>query len=102
VRWSRHLLPVNVNDDRLPNGPIIANWRPESARVSEANPGADQNLVGSIELATFLGPITRLDVRLEGETEPVMVDLPSADAHEFVPGGIVGLNVPPEAIRLYQ
>jgi putative spermidine/putrescine transport system ATP-binding protein len=102
IRWGRSVLPIDLAGGPMPTQPVIASWRPESARIGKPSPAADQGLTGSIELITFLGPITRLDIRLDGDIEPVIVDLPSSDAQTFVPGRAVSVTVPPEAIRLYQ
>jgi putative spermidine/putrescine transport system ATP-binding protein len=99
VRWGSALLPIEdghgMNGDR-----VIATWRPESATI-----GGDEllqdGLGGSIELVTFLGPITRLDVLVDGDPEPVMVDLPSNAARDFELGQRVSLRIPPSAIRLF-
>jgi hypothetical protein len=65
-----------------------AGWFDVSRRVILPN-----TLTGTIERITFLGPITRLDVFLHGDADPVMVDL--------APGLPVVLSIPPNAIRLY-
>ncbi|CAN5618388.1 hypothetical protein BH23CHL5_BH23CHL5_26420 [soil metagenome] len=61
----------------------------------------DSQMMGEIELVTFMGPITRFDVRLPGDDEPVMIDLVSDLANQFAIGQRVAVDVPPEAIRLY-
>jgi putative spermidine/putrescine transport system ATP-binding protein len=101
VRWGPAVLPVVGNGDVRAGQTVTASWRPESAVLSDpasAGPGA---LRGQIELITFLGPITRLDVLLDGDAEPVMIDLSSTQAREFAAGQPVAITVPPEAIRLY-
>jgi putative spermidine/putrescine transport system ATP-binding protein len=80
---------------------VLAVWRPEAAIVSEGSGSAPHAMHGRIELITFLGPITRLDIRVEGDTEPVLVDLASSTASRFAIGEEVAITVPPEAIRLY-
>jgi hypothetical protein len=50
---------------------------------------------------TFLGPITRLDVRIDDDTDVVLVDLVSGTARNITAGQQIALSVPPDAIRLY-
>jgi hypothetical protein len=50
---------------------------------------------------TFLGPITRLDVRIDDDTVLVLGDLVSGTARNIVADQEVALSVPPDAIRLY-
>lgn len=99
VRWGAGLLAIDdvdgVNGDR-----VIAVWRPEAASIL-ADHQADRGLSGLVELVTFLGPITRLDVRLDGDSEPVMVDLASSAANDVAIGQRVAIQVPPAAIRLF-
>ena len=102
VPWGAGELQV-ANLARLPAGtPVTASWRPESGRLVNGGQSGNNALRGSIELITFLGPMTRLDVLVEGDPEPVLVDLASADAAELRPGQAVAIAVPAEAIRLYQ
>jgi putative spermidine/putrescine transport system ATP-binding protein len=100
IRWGDAYLPVNVNGQR-PGTQVLAAWRPESAAVSDPSTAGPHTLRGTIELITFLGPITRLDVRIPGDDDPVMVDLVSATAQHLAMGKEVAVTVPPEAIRLY-
>lgn len=55
---------------------------------------------GRVELVTFLRPITRLDILLDGDPEPVMIDLASNRARGYAPGAEVAVRAPPEAIRI--
>ena len=57
---------------------------------------------GNVELVTFLGPITWLDVAVAGDEVPVLVDLPSAEAADLAFGQPVTVSVPPDAIRLFR
>jgi hypothetical protein len=52
-------------------------------------------------LVTFLGPVTRLDVRVDGDNEPVLVDVVSDAARDLAMGQPITIAVPPGAIRLY-
>jgi hypothetical protein len=51
---------------------------------------------------TFLGPITRLDVRIDDDPELVLVDVVSGTARNVEAGQEIALSVPPDAIRLYS
>lgn len=102
VRWGTHRLPVAPNG-QFPSGTqVLAAWRPEAALVSDPSTASPPALRGTIELVTFLGPITRLDVRLEGDDEPVLVDLASTAAQHLDTGQSVAVTIPPEAIRVYR
>ena len=58
-------------------------------------------LAGTVAAQSFLGPVTRLSVRLDGAGEVrARVDLPSADASRFPVGERVRLAVAPAAPRL--
>ncbi|MBA3416756.1 MAG: ABC transporter ATP-binding protein [Chloroflexia bacterium] len=119
VRWGSALLTVSPNGSLSAGTAVTASWRPEDGAIADladgnaggntdadanANAGdaADSNaLRGQIELVTFLGPITRLDIRVDGDPEPVLVDLASAAARDLVTGQAVAVRVPPASIRLY-
>lgn len=102
VLWGTHRLPVATNG-RFPHGtPVLAAWRPEAALVGDPDTASPRALRGMVELVTFLGPITRLDVRIEGDEEPVLVDLASTAAQRLHTGQPVAVTIPPEAIRVYR
>jgi putative spermidine/putrescine transport system ATP-binding protein len=101
VRWGTAVLPLASNGDARPGQTVTASWRPESATISDPASASAEALKGTIEMITFLGPITRIDVLLEGDMEPVMIDLSSAHAQELEPGKAVAITVPAEAIRIY-
>jgi ABC-type Fe3+/spermidine/putrescine transport system ATPase subunit len=100
VKWGPILLPISIDGDFKHGQQVSASWRPEDARLGDPTP-APNALVGRIELITFLGPITRLDVLVDGEPDPVMVDLSSSQARGVTRGQAVSITVPPEAIRIY-
>ena len=55
-------------------------------------------LAGTVLTHSFLGPVTRLGVRLDaGEHQVVRVDAPSADADQHRPGDAVTLVLRPRA-----
>ena len=103
IRWGSALLPVAGHGD-LPVGQVVtAVWRPEAATIASAASAAfpAHALRGRVELVTFLGGMTRLDVAVDGDPEPVIVDVASTTARDVGPGLEVALTVPPHAIRLY-
>jgi putative spermidine/putrescine transport system ATP-binding protein len=101
VRWGPALLPVALNGDLRTGQTVTASWRPEAATLGDPASAGAHALKGKIELVTFLGPITRLDVLLLGDTEPVMIDLSSTQARDLTPGQAVAITVPAESIRIY-
>jgi len=70
------------------SGPVDALIRPESLTVAAAEDGN-----GIVTARTFLGAVSRVAVRLSGDTE-VAVDVSSAVALEMVPGTAVQVGVP--------
>lgn len=101
IRWGDAILSADVAQHFAPGQAVSASWRPEDASLV---PGVDHfagGLNGVVELITFLGPMTRVDVLLEGDSEPVMIDLPSHEARPFAIGDPVRVAIPPESVRLY-
>ncbi len=70
------------------SGPVDALIRPESLTVKAAEGGN-----GIVTNRTFLGAVTRVAVRLSGDTE-VSVDVSSAVALEMAPGTAVQVGLP--------
>ena len=100
VKWGPTLLPIGSNSSFKQGQQVTATWRPEDAALSGPTP-APHSLNGRIELITFLGPITRLDVLVEGDPDPVMGYLSSKHARAVALGPPVSTTTPPEAIRVY-
>jgi putative spermidine/putrescine transport system ATP-binding protein len=101
IPWGSARLPVALNGVRAESS-VLAVWRPEAASVIDPSQAPPDVLRGRIELVTFLGPITRLDVRIDDDPELVLVDLVSGTARNVEAGQEVALSVPPDAIRLYS
>jgi putative spermidine/putrescine transport system ATP-binding protein len=101
IHWGSARLPVARNGGFPAGSTVLAVWRPEAAVVTDPVTAGADALRGSIELVTFLGPITRLDVRVDDDEEPVVVDVVSATARHLTTGHIVAIAVPPDAIRIY-
>jgi len=70
------------------SGPVDALIRPENLTVKAAEDGN-----GIVTNRTFLGAVTRVAVRLSGDTE-VSVDVSSAVALEMAPGTAVEVGLP--------
>ena len=70
------------------SGPVDALIRPENLTVTAAEGGN-----GIITARTFLGAVSRVAVRLSGDTE-VAVDISSAVALELTPGTAVQVGLP--------
>jgi putative spermidine/putrescine transport system ATP-binding protein len=70
------------------SGPVHALVRPENLTVAAAEGGN-----GIVTGRTFLGAVTRVAVRLSGDTE-VAVDMSSAAALEMAPGIAVQVSLP--------
>jgi putative spermidine/putrescine transport system ATP-binding protein len=70
------------------SGPVDALVRPENLAVAAAEDGN-----GIVTARTFLGAVTRVAVRLSGDTE-VAVDMSSAAAAAMAPGTAVRVSLP--------
>ena len=70
------------------SGPVDALVRPENLTVKAAEGGN-----GIVTNRTFLGAVTRVAVRLSGDTE-LLVDVSSAVALEMAPGTAVQVSLP--------
>jgi len=80
---------VPVQEGGPDSGPVDALVRPENLTVAPADGGN-----GIVTGLTFLGAVTRVAVRLSGDTE-VAVDVSSAAALPMTPGTAVQVNLPP-------
>ena len=81
-------VPVQPGGTVPDSGPVDALIRPENLTVRAAAGGN-----GIVTNRTFLGAVTRVTVRLSGDTE-VSVDVSSAVALEMAPGTAVEVGVP--------
>jgi putative spermidine/putrescine transport system ATP-binding protein len=79
---------VPVQQGGPDSGPVDALVRPENLTVKAAEGGN-----GIVTNLTFLGAVTRVAVRLSGDTE-VSVDVSSAVALEMAPGTAVQVGLP--------
>ena len=78
------------------SGPVDALIRPENLTVKAAAGGN-----GIVTNRTFLGAVTRVAVRLSGDTE-VSVDVSSAVALEMAPGTAVEVGLPSAPVLVTQ
>jgi ABC-type Fe3+/spermidine/putrescine transport system ATPase subunit len=101
IPWGSARLPVALNGGIPAGSRVLAVWRPEAASMIDPAQAPLDALRGQVELVTFLGPITRLDVRIGDDTELVLVDVVSGAARTIAAGQEIALSVPPDAIRLY-
>ena len=76
------------------SGPVDALVRPENLTATPSETGN-----GIVTVRTFLGAVTRLTVRLSGDTE-VVVDVATSAAGELTPGTAVQVGLPPSPVLL--
>ncbi|GAA3462814.1 ABC transporter ATP-binding protein [Saccharothrix longispora] len=80
------------------HGDVKVIVRPEDIAITRHGGGDDgaptgDVLVGDVLAQSFLGPVTRLSVRLGGGGQVVRVDQPSGRAADFPPGTAVALDL---------
>jgi putative spermidine/putrescine transport system ATP-binding protein len=86
-------ITVPVQPD-APAGPVDALVRPENLTVAPVEAGN-----GIVTVRTFLGAVTRLAVRLSGDTE-VVVDVATSSAADMTPGTAVQVGLPATPVLL--
>jgi putative spermidine/putrescine transport system ATP-binding protein len=67
--------------------------RPEDIGIVEHQGESNGALLGNVLTQSFLGPVTRLVVRLDGDEQLVRVDQPSNIASAYPPGTTVALDL---------
>ncbi|QFZ19141.1 ABC transporter ATP-binding protein [Saccharothrix syringae] len=90
VRVGAHRLPTAAAGELTGDVEVIV--RPEDIGISPRGGRDDGALVGSVVTQSFLGPVTRLSVRLD-DGQVLRVDQPSGRAAEFPPGAAVALDL---------
>ena len=103
VRWGDHRLVVPpAATARLADGQaVVVLVRPEAIAVAPADaegPTGENRLPATVELVTFLGPVTRL--RLEARGQRLLADVATADRSRFQRGMPVQLAFPAAACRV--
>ncbi len=89
-------ITVSVQPGGPASGPVDALIRPENLTVTPSESGD-----GIVTVRTFLGAVTRLRVRLSGDTE-VVVDVATGSASEMTPGTAVQVGLPAAPVLLAQ
>ncbi|MFD1146895.1 ABC transporter ATP-binding protein [Saccharothrix hoggarensis] len=74
------------------SGDVKVIVRPEDIGIVPHTGRPDGALVGTVLTQSFLGPVTRLSVRLDGGDQLVRVDQPSGRVGDFPPGTAVALD----------
>jgi putative spermidine/putrescine transport system ATP-binding protein len=85
---------VPVQPGQPDSGPVDALIRPENLTVAPSVTGN-----GIVTVRTFLGAVTRLAVRLSGDTE-VVVDVATSAASAMTPGTAVEVGLPPAPVLI--
>ncbi|QQQ73876.1 ABC transporter ATP-binding protein [Saccharothrix sp. 6-C] len=91
VRVGAHRLDTVAADGLTGEVEVIV--RPEDIGIAPHPGQADGALTGAVLAQSFLGPVTRLSVRLDGGDQVVRVDQPSGRAADFPPGTAVALDL---------
>ena len=87
-------ITVPVQSGGPDSGPVDALVRPENLTATPSETGN-----GIVTVRTFLGAVTRLTVRLSGDTE-VVVDVATSSAGEMTPGTAVQVGLPASPVLL--
>jgi putative spermidine/putrescine transport system ATP-binding protein len=93
-----HRLPADGAASHPRGAAIRLIVRPEEIRLSPVDGGTPTALPGTIVTQSFLGPVTRLTVRLESQDGQLLrVDVPSAEAERHAPGSRVAVEFAPRS-----
>ena len=90
-------VPAAVVNGRAEGAPVRVLVRPDGVRL---RPVTGATLTGTVLTHSFLGPVTRITVRLAGSTDLVRVDVPSDRAADHPPAAEVGLDIDASAAML--
>jgi putative spermidine/putrescine transport system ATP-binding protein len=89
-----HRLPTSAAAGHPRGTAIRLIVRPEEIRLTPADGGASGAMPATILTQSFLGPVMRLTVRLEGDDgQLVRVDLPSRDGEQHAPGSRIAVEL---------
>ncbi|WP_158853194.1 ABC transporter ATP-binding protein [Saccharothrix deserti] len=91
VRLGAFRLATDAADGLSGDVKVIV--RPEDIGIAQHSGQANGALVGNVLTQSFLGPVTRLSVRLDGDEQIVRVDQPASRAADFPPGTTVALDL---------
>jgi putative spermidine/putrescine transport system ATP-binding protein len=103
VRWGEHRLAVSpaVTSTLRDGQAVVVLVRPEAVTLApvDAEGAIGENRVpATIEIVTFLGPVTRLSLTASGQH--IVVDVTTGDRSRFQRGKLVQLVVPAAACRV--
>ncbi len=93
VRVGSYRLAVDVGEGLAVGAEVKVIVRPEDIGIAQHSGQDNGALVGSVLTQSFLGPVTRLSVRLDGGEQVVRVDQPSSRAGDFPAGTSVALDL---------
>ncbi len=95
-------LPAAVAAGQAAGSTVRVLVRPDDLRLRlpTAADGASPDLLGTVLTHSFLGPVTRLTVKLADTQDLVRVDVPSDQAALYPGATLVGLDVDPAAAML--
>jgi putative spermidine/putrescine transport system ATP-binding protein len=95
-------VPLGAAAERAPGSAVRLIVRPEEVSVRAAddeNTAGDESrtgaLTGVVLTHSFLGPVTRVTVRVEGDGQTVRADMPSYQATAYPPGTQVRVELRP-------
>ena len=88
---------IRLVNGRAEGTPVRVLVRPDGVRL---RPVTGATLTGTVLTHSFLGPVTRITVRLAGSTDLVRVDVPSDRAADHPPAAEVGLDIDASAAML--
>jgi putative spermidine/putrescine transport system ATP-binding protein len=93
VRLGGYRLATEAADGVAAGVDVKVIVRPEDIGIAQHSGQDNGALVGSVLTQSFLGPVTRLSVRLDGGDQVLRVDQPSARAGDFPAGTAVALDL---------
>jgi len=97
VEYHGVRLRIDAARGRDPGTSVLVLVRPEVVEVRPVEEGG--GIKGRIHAQSFMGPVTRLKIALEGGDE-LIADVPSARARAFRTGTEVAVTFPPDAPRI--
>jgi putative spermidine/putrescine transport system ATP-binding protein len=92
VRLGTFKLPTDAAADFSDGSDVKVIVRPEDIGIVEHKGESNGSLLGSVLTQSFLGPVTRLVIRLDGDEQTIRVDQPSNIAAAYPPGTAVALD----------
>jgi iron(III) transport system ATP-binding protein len=86
------------------DGALRLFFRPEDVVVRGVDGSTENSAPAVVEKVEFLGPFSRVTLRLEGIEQPLTADLSLNDMAEFTPrpGDKLRVAVPPDRVRVFE